>query len=316
MRTAIARRNDNPTMIAGREFRKALYGASSPYARVIEYANLAKIDREALRAYHARVFHPNALILGVVGDFKTADMLEKIKAAFETWPKAERTLPAVAPIPTAHEKKLLFVERPKINQTTIMMGHVVDMRRNSPDYAAIQMMNEILAGGMSARMFTEVRTRKGLAYSVSGAAQIYFDRAGLFYATALTRNEQALDTVEAIREELVRLKEKGVTDSELAEARQSILNSFVFNFDSAAKILARQMNYEFYSYPSDFAEKLMEAIKKVTVADVNRVAVQYLDLDNMTVLAVGNTAQLEGKKSIKTLPGVQTLDVSIPPSAK
>ena len=194
------------------------------------------------------------------------------------------------------------------------MGHVVDMRRNSPDYAAIQMMNEILAGGMSARMFTEVRTRKGLRrYSVSGAAQIYFDRAGLFYGTALTRNEQALDTVEAVREELVRLKEKGVTDSELAEARQSILNSFVFNFDSAGKILARQMNYEFYSYPPDFAEKLMEAIKKVTVADVNRVSAQYLDIDNMAVLAVGNTAQLDGKKSIKTLPGVQVLDVAIPP---
>ena len=312
MRAGISKRNDSPGNIAFREFRKVLYGAQSPYARVIEYDNLANIDRKALVEQHAKIYHPNLYIMGVVGDFKSDEMLAKIKAAFEGQPRHDAALPAIAPIPTAHEKKTLFVERPRINQTTIMMGHVVDLRRNSPEYAAIQMMNEVLAGGMAARLFTEVRTKKGLAYSVGGAVQAYYNRPGIFYCHALTRNEQALETVEAIRDEINKLREKGVTENELAEARQSILNSFVFNFDSPAKIIGRQMTYELYGYPMDFAEKLLEQIKHVTVADVNAAAVKYLDPEKQTLLGVGNTEKVPPAKSFKSLPAVQMLDVTIP----
>ncbi len=316
VRAGISKRNDQPGGIASREFRKHMYGKDSPYAKVVEYANLDKIDRSALSAYHAKIYHPNIFIVGVVGDFKKDEMLAKLKAVFEPWPKADVALPAVPPLPTAHEQRNLFVERPKINQTTIMMGHIVDLRRNSPDYATIQVMNEILAGGMSARMFTEVRTKKGLAYSVGGAAQIFYNRPGLFYCHALTRNEQALETVEAIKEEIVRFRDKGITETELNEARESILNSFVFNFDSPSKIIGRQMTYEFYGYPMDFAEKLLENIKRVTVADVNRAATQYLDPEKMQLIGVGNTAALDKTKSFNSLPDVKLLDVTIPPPTK
>src|SRR5579862_6787284 len=312
MRTGILKRNDQPGSIIGREFKLKLYGKDNPYARVTELANLAKIDRSALQAYHAKIYHPNMFIMGVVGDFKKEEMLAKLKTAFEPWPKVEVPLPAVAPIPTEHVKRTLFVERPKLNQTTIMMGHVVDMRRDSVDYAAIQLMNEVLSGGMSTRLFTEVRTKKGLAYSVFGSAQIYYNRPGLFYCSALTRNEQAVETLDAMLEEVEKLKEKGVTDKELEEARQSLLNSFVFNFDSPSKIIGRQITYEFYGYPMDFAEKLMESIKKVTVADVNRVAAKYLDPANMQFMGVGNTERVDPAKSFAKLPGVEILDVTIP----
>ena len=311
MRKSISKRNDQPGGIAGREFKKYLYGKDSPYAKVTEYTNVANINRKTMQDYHAKIYHPNMFIVGVVGDFKKEEMLAKLKAAFEAWPRVTTPLPTPQTIPTEHVQRTLFVERPQLNQTTIMMGHVVDIRRNNPDYAAIQVMNEILAGGMSARMFTEVRTKKGLAYSVGGAAQIYYNRPGLFYCHALTRNEQALETVEAIKEEIVKLHEKGVTETELAEARESILNSFVFNFDSPSKIIGRQMTYEMYGYPMDFAETLMENIKKVTVADVNQVAQKYLDPDKMQLIGVGNTEKVNGN-SFKTLPGVIFPDVTIP----
>ena len=159
-RAGISKRNDQPGGIASREMKKSLYGVDSPYAKVTEYANLDKIDRKALQEYHAKIYHPNMFIVGVVGDFKKDEMLAKLKAKFEPWAKQAVDLPKAEPIPTTHVARNLFVERPKLNQTTIMMGHVVDILRNSPDYAAVQLMNEILAGGMSARMFTEVRTKK------------------------------------------------------------------------------------------------------------------------------------------------------------
>jgi len=311
-RTAISKRNDSPSSISSREFKKALYGEKSPYAKVVEYAHLNAIDQKALKTFHAAFFHPNLYILGVVGDFKKPEMLEKIKKAFADWPAAKVTLPQVAAIEVSHKRKVLFVDRPKINQTTFTMGHVLDLRRNSKEYPAIQIMNDVLSGSMSARMFTEVRTKKGLAYSVWGYANINYDRAGQFSSTALTRNEQALESIDAVREEVLRMREKGITTEELDGSRERIMNSSVFNFDSPSKILNRQITYEFYGYPMDFAEKLLESIKKVTVDDVNKAAKKFLDPDKMILLGVGNTAALDDSKTFRSLKDAQFLDVNIP----
>jgi hypothetical protein len=167
-------------------------------------------------------------------------------------------------------------------------------------------------------MFTEVRTKKGLAYSVSGLANIPYDRPGVFSCSALTRNEQALDAVEAIREEIVRIRDKGVTAGELDEARERVLNSFVFNFDRPSKIIGRQITYEFYGYPQDFAERMLEAVKQVTVEDVNKAAKKYLDPGKCVLIGVGDgsidsTGQLlDAAKSFLSLKDVQTVDVAIP----
>jgi predicted Zn-dependent peptidase len=313
-RTGIGKRNDSPGSIAGREFNKALYGAESPYARHSEYATVNGIDRAALQAFHQKYFHPNQFILGVYGDFKKDEMLAKLKAAFEPWPAEKTDPPAVAPIPTGRTARTLFVDRPKINQTTFSMGQVVDARRDSPDYPAIQMMNEILSGSMSARLFTEVRTKKGLAYSVWGYAGIPYDHPGIFYCNALTRNEQALEAVDAVRHEVVKLVETGVTPQEVAESRERIINSFVFNFDTPRKIVERQMTYEYFGYPMDFAEKLLEAVKKVTPEDVSRVAKKYIDPEKFVLLGVGNSADLDAAKSFRSLKDVVLLDVAIPPA--
>ena len=311
-RTSISKRNDNPGGIAMREFRKALYGEKSPYAKVVEYASLATINRKALQDFHGLYFHPNMFILSVVGDFKKDEMLAKLTAAFADWPSQKVTLPPVDAIDTSRHQKVLFADRPKINQTTFVLGHIIDIHRDNKDYPAIQLMNEVLSGGMSARMFTEVRTKKGLAYSVWGQAAINYDRPGIFYCSGLTRNEQALEAVEAVKEEVVKMKEHGITEQELAEARERILNSFVFNFDTPSKVIGRQMNYEFYHYPMDFATKLLDAIKQASLEDVNNVAKKYLDPDNCILLGVGNSTGLDAAKSFHSLKDCQTLDVTIP----
>lgn len=317
-RTSIARRNDSPGAIASREFEKALYGERSPYAKVLEYAHLSKLDREALQDFHRTFFHPGMFIAGVVGDFRKDEMLAKLKAAFGDWPAQKVRLPEVPEISTSRKQKTFFVDRPKLKQTTITFGHVVELRRDHKDFPAVQVLNQVLSGGMSARMFTEVRTKKGLAYSVWGYAQINYDRPGAFSCTALTRNEQALDALEAMREEVVRIREQGVTEAELGEARERISNSFVFNFDKPSKIIGRQMTYELYKYPMDFAEKLLEAIKRVTVEDVQKAAKKYLDPGKCVLLAVGNAGSdsaghpLDEAKSFRSLKDVQSVDVTIP----
>jgi len=311
-RTAIAKRNDSPVMISGREFRRALYGKDSPYARVVEYATLAKIDRAALLNFHKNNIHPARMICGIAGDFKRDELVAALNKAFADWPSAATLASKSPPVTYTPGPRTLFVERPRINQTAIMLGHGLDLRRDHADFPAVQMMNEILSGGMAARLFTEVRTRKGLAYSVRGQATANYDRPGLFYASVLTRNEQALDAAEAVKTEIVRLRDGGVTETELAQAREGILNSQVFQYDTTAKILQQQMTYELYGYPADFTATLLARLKTVTTADIQRVAKTYLVPEKSILLGVGNTEGLPPTRSFTNVPGVEKVDVTIP----
>lgn len=311
-RTSISKRNDSPVMISGREFRRALYGKDSPYARVVEYATLAKIDRAALQNFHKNNVHPARMICGVAGDFKKEEMVAALNKAFADWPF---TAPQPAKNPPTNftpGPRTLFVERPRITQTSIMLGHGLDLRRDHADFPAIQMMNEILSGGMSARLFTEVRTRKGLAYSVRGQAMANYDRPGLFYASVLTRNEQALDAAEAVKSEIVRLRDGGVTQTELEQAREGILNSQVFQYDTTAKILQQQLTYELYGYPADFTATLLARLKTVTAADIQRVAKTYLAPEKAILLGVGNSTGIPPERTFSGAPGVEKIDVTIP----
>ena len=98
-RSGIARRNDNPGAITRREFSKLIHGADSPYARTTEYDTINSITRDDLVAFYQKFFHPNNIILGVLGDFDSETMLTKIQEAFKGWEPAEIDLPEKPKIP-------------------------------------------------------------------------------------------------------------------------------------------------------------------------------------------------------------------------
>lgn len=316
-RTGIAKRNDNPSAILRREFDKVLYekkgGKPSPYARHPEYATLNAIDGEALRAFHAAHFRPNRFILGISGDFDAPAMLEKLKTAFGNWLSGEGKPPEPPKAEVRSQAGVYLVDRPHLNQTAFAMGHGIDVRRDAADYPAIRVMNEVLSGGLAGRFFTEVRTRKGLAYSVRGYARVQYEREGDFSCYCMTRNEQALDAVAAVRGEVERLKTGGVTPEELAAAKESLLNAYVFNYDDPGKILDAMQTCEQHGYPLDFDRTLFAALQKVSAEDVNRVAAKYLAPEKFTLMMVGNRAAYGA--GLEALGKVEPVDVAIPAPA-
>lgn len=317
-RTRVAKRNDSPAAIANREFAKAMHGSKegrvSPWARYPEFATLGNITRQSLLDFHRANIHPGRFILSVTGDFDKALMREKIEKAFEAWPAGEKA-PENPRVEMKHDARVFYVDRPALNQSTILFGHPLDIRRDHPDFPALMLASEVLSGGMSARLFTEIRTKKGLAYSVWGAAQVNFDRPGMFTCSCTTRNEQSIDAVEAVRAEVVRLKEEGVRQKELDSAREAVLNSFVFNYDTPEKIASRIRTYEYYGYPLDFDRKYTDAIGAATLDDVNRAARKYLEPGKLTILSV--SSGVPPAKELEKYGKFESLDVSIPvPTAK
>ncbi|MGH9337150.1 MAG: M16 family metallopeptidase, partial [Vicinamibacteria bacterium] len=266
-RTSIARRNDDVGAIAGREFQKLVYGDASPYARVPEYATIEAIAREDLVEFHRRYFVPNETLFGLWGDFDASEVRSLVERSFGPWERAEVQEAPVPGLDRTPEPVIAFVEKDDVNQTQLRIGHP-DGRIDDPDYFALSVAAEILGGGFSSRLFQAVRSQRGLAYRAGASWSAAYDHPGTFAVASSTKSESTVETIRVIRGEIERIAKEPVTEEELRQAKDGILNSFVFNFDSKGEIVSRLMTYDYYGYPRDFLQTYQENVERVSVDDV------------------------------------------------
>jgi zinc protease len=308
METGIARRNDDAGGIADREAQRIAYGADSPYARLTEYATVRSVTRDDLLAWHREFIHPNNMIVGVTGDFDAKAMEARLRKAFGSWKRgpAARQIkpPAHAPAPGVY-----VVDKEDVNQSTLRLVHG-GIRRDNPDYYAIAMMNEILDGGFSGRLMTNVRTKKGLAYTVSGGVGSAYDHDGLATFGMRTKSDTTAAGIDALLAEIRSIRSAPPTADEMARARDSLLNSFIFRVDSRDERLYERMRYELYGYPLDLIERYRPAVEKVTAEDVLRVARKYVSEEKLAVVVVGRTKDFD--RPLDAFGPVTKLDVTIP----
>ncbi|NEQ40543.1 MAG: insulinase family protein [Okeania sp. SIO3I5] len=309
---SIARRNDDPESIADREFQKLIYGTESPYARTVEYETLNNISQEDLRDFYAKYFHPENMILGIVGDFKTKQMRSLIKEQLGDWKPSTKVVKS--PLPTVTQAEvgdIFFIEQSQLNQSYIQMGHLGG-KLDNPDYTALNIMNSVL-NGLGGRLFNNIRSRQGLAYSVSAYWSPNYDYPGVFIAGGETRSDATVPFIQSVNEEIERIRTQPITQEELQHAKDSTLNSFIFNFQDPAQTLSRLMRYEYYDYPQDFIFRYREELEKITVADVQRVAQKYLQPEQMVTLVVGNKEEIQPPlSSLGNGIKITSIDITIP----
>ena len=186
------------------------------------------------------------------------------------------------------------------------------MDRHNPDVPSLAVMNDVLGGGFASRLFQKVRTELGLAYAVGGGLSFAWDHPATFRVVALTKSESTVDATKAAMTEIQSLSTKPFTDEELKRAKDNLLNSFLFRYDTKGKVLAERVRLEFYGYPADYLETYKTALEKVTIADLNTVAKKYVHPDKMALLVVGNGPEIKpGLDELKMGP-VQAVDITIP----
>ncbi len=308
-KSGISRRNDDPNGILNREFYRKIYGPDSVYARNMEYEHLAGITRDDMVAFHGTWFHPENCILAVWGDIDPETITAQVEQAFAGWEAGAPEFPAYPAIPEV-TASVNLVEKTDLNQSYIAMGHLGTTRDN-PDYFAIQVMNEIFGtSGFTSRLMRAVRTAEGLTYGVSGGVSANYGYPGDAQIYTFTSLENTGYTIDLLKSELAKLIEGGVTQDEVNQARQAILNSFVFNFDSTGEVINRLLTYDYYGYPSDFLMKYKTSIEGVTVADVNRVAREYWHPEKMVLMVVGDPEKFD--KPLSGYGEVQVVDITIP----
>ncbi len=312
MYTGIARRNDDINAIASREAVRLAYGRDNPYARIPEYDTVAAVTRQDLLNWHQTYVHPNNIIFGIVGDFDPAQMETRLRQAFESWQRApvppEPVIKFQPPQPGNY-----FIAKEDVNQSSVRIVGLGMTRRN-PDYFAVEVMNEIFGGGFSSRLFTTIRSKLGLAYSVGGGIGAGWDHPGIFNVSAGTKSDSTYQTIQALQKELDNLLKEPIAPDELKRAKDSILNSFIFNFDSKEEVLLERMRYEFYGYPPDFLERYRAGIEKATADDVKRVAIKYIHPQELALLVAGNPQPVLAQ--LQQLGPIHTVDITIPPPTK
>jgi zinc protease len=299
---AIRAQEEQPGHIAEVKFMEALF-PKSPYGRPVEGTeeSVKRIDREGLIEFYQKYYRPNRAILTVVGDVSDQEILDRLGRAFRSWEKGAPPTEA-SPVPAPGPAALIKVNK-DLTQANIIIGHE-GVPRSHPDYYAIQVMNYVLGGGgFSSRLTDSIRNERGLAYSVYSAFQPE-KYAGSFEVAMQTRNESAGEAIRVAIEELRKIRERGVTEAELQEAKDYLIGSFPLRLDTNRKVANFLSQVEFFALGLDYPDRYPDIIRRVSREDVLRVARQYLQPEKLIVVVVANQAKAALKMPLDTGKGL------------
>ncbi len=302
----IRRRQDNPGSIVGREFAKMLYGAAHPSARESSLDSVTRITRDDLVTFHHNTIHPNGMILGVTGDFKRDEMVASLRKVFGNWEKGTVPELRIGDVPEAELSRpvVRFVGK-ETSQTHLRVGHL-SIKENDPDYVALAIANDILGGSsFRSRLFNDVRTKRGLAYSVGSRLNTGMHDQGVWLMRAETKLTSTQEVIERFVANIERIRAEPVTDAELAEAKEAYVNSFVFSFASPSAIVSRLIELEYDGLPKDFLQQLRTKVVQLTKAEVLAAAKKHLRPDRLKIVAVGSGEALP--KALSTFGDVKEI---------
>lgn len=281
----VQRKLSTPDGIASRAFNERIF-PGHPYGRDSDGTldSLRSLTFDDLRNFHRARMGRDNLVIGVVGAVDETDLVALIDNALAPLPAraAPWDLPQ-AVWPPAQPPQIIARAQPQ----AVMQFGLPGLKRDDPDYYALQILNWILGGGsFSSRLVEEVRDSRGLAYSVStGLAPM--QAAGLIVGSTASRGEGTLTALDLIRQEIARMAREGVRDQELAAAKANLAGAFPLRLGSNAAIAGMLVAMQYHNLPRDFIDLYPRLIAAVQKSDVERLARRLLDPAKLQVTIVG-----------------------------
>ena len=284
----VRRRNDDVAGIASREFAGLVYGVSHPLGRLPSMQTLGKVTRRDLLEWHRKLVTPRNVWIAVTGDINPQEVSGEIRRLLGNWSGSQPVLPSV-PLPKEGNAVTGFIAKP-VEQAHVRVGHL-GVPRGVPERAALDVLNYILGGAFTSRLTQEIRDRRGLAYAVWSSFAPANPR-GLFVMGCQTRSDSAEEVIHLMKEQARRLTEQPPDPEELQQAKESLVNSFVFRFPTVADAVSAQMLLEVHGLPRDTFDTYITRVQAVTAQDVLAAARKYIHPDRLMVLVVGDGKKL------------------------
>lgn len=289
---AIRRENDRAESIAGREFKKLVY-PTHPYGTQI-YGNAKSVPLitvSDVKLFHQNYFVPSNTIIGFAGNFKKDNIISFIKESFAKEQTRTTEAKIIAPLERKYNKSINLITK-DTNQSVIEFGHL-GIERLNPDFFSVILMNAILGGeSFVSRLHNEIREQRGLAYGVFSYFTMPKD-IGMFIVGTSTKNESVHQVVSLIIQEIKKMRENLVEETELKNTKDGILNGFVFRFEDSSRVVEQYMFREHFGLPPDYLETYRDNIMKVSREDIRRVAQKYLNPENYILLVVGDSRKFD-----------------------
>ena len=298
-------RRSRSAFLAQERLQKVLYGDFAAAVVSATPQSLKAMSPAQLKEFHDRYYVPNNALLGVVGDVEFDQVVSLIQKSFGDWKSHPVTPPDLGKLSPPAPSKVTLVDRPDSVQTNILAGDLA-LRRADPDFIPLTVMNRVLGGGPSARLFLNLREKHGYTYGAysSFTSDIY---PGAWRANTEVRNAVTDGSLHELMEEFKRIRTEPVPESELDEARRSIVAGFALALEQPARLLDFWMTAIYYRLPQDYWDRYPEQVAKVTPEVVERAAKKYVDLDHLQVVCVGDGKQI--KETLKKYGPLEVYDI-------
>jgi zinc protease len=287
---------DDPDAISGNLRGASLYGLEHPFGEVMTEASVEAITVEDCKSYFDAYFRPNIAYMVIIGDITAKDAQKKLKKALKKWAPAEVPHHEYAKTEVPAAQRVVMVDKPSAVQSVVWLGNVIDLPHGHADIEPLRVANQILGGGMSGRLFTNLREDKAFtygAYSNFGVSELN----ATFGASAKVRNEVTDSAITEFLNEIVRMRTAAVSADDIIAAKASLSGSFGRSLESPASAANFALNIARYGLPADYYNNYLARLDAVTAEDVLRVSNQYMDADHLTITVVGKAQDVAGKLS-------------------
>ncbi|HMD97824.1 MAG TPA: pitrilysin family protein [Terriglobia bacterium] len=314
----------DPSYLADAVFNRAIF-AGTPYNHPAEGTpeSVRRITRADLLHFYERNCRPGNSILAVVGDLAPADAFARAEESFGSWKNEAASTAASAP-PLENNgrrsqpsRRVIVIDKPDAVQTEIRIGNH-GIPRDSPDYDALTMANQILGGPATNRLFHSLRSERGLTYGASSDL-VCHQTVGSWVAKTSTRTPETLKAINLILEEMKRLRDHVPTDAELGTTRSYLTGHMALEFETSEDIAAQVVQLMVHNLPLDYWNRFPTSIENISRQEVGDRTRQYLDPDDALIVLVGDTAGFE--KDLKKLGETRMiplpkLDLGVPGDQK
>lgn len=290
---AIRRRNDVPARQAALLFPGLLYGREHPLGSLLDSLEIRAISRSDLITFHREYIEPADIWIGVAGDISFEEAVRAVESRFGDWEQGTEN-ELMAPLPHGALPGTIHLIPRDIEQATVIMGHLGPLVTD-PDYLPLVLGNRIFGGGGVgvSRLWKEVRSDRGLAYSVGSSFSFGTAAPGSFRISLQTKMGSVGEAVGVVRTELERLLEEGVSSDELDRSKKYYMNSYPFDFSRPISIVGQTMSNEYRGLPDHFLSTYPDLISRITVDEVNAALRRHVHPDSMVTVVVGRREELE-----------------------
>ena len=304
MRAQLTQLRANPGFLAAELFNRVIYG-THPASRISPTAAaLDAATRGALAAFHRTRYVPDHAGMAIAGDISPAEARTLVEAKLGGWTKSGAAAPIVSDPAELTAPKIAFIARPNSVQTNLIVGTQA-VSRTHRDYDVLQVMNKVIGGGPTGRLFLHLREEKGYTYGAGSGLSAPAFR-GDWAASTSVRSEVTEPALRDLLAEIAQLREHPVSDQELADAKRSMIASFALSLESPEQLLGYHVTRWRYTLPADYWDKYADRVAAVTKQQVQAAARTYLDAQRMQIVAVGDPARVGD--TLKKLGTVETFD--------